>query len=685
MILPAVLFGLIQQSELQDVHIRAASLDRVVQQISEQFRSPMTISTNLKNQILVVEANQVSEATVRDQIAKAVDGTWEMKDSGWHLGQSAKQIGMEHDRREKLRLRMLEKTLEYRLKSRGFRTPLTSASALGFVNQMKSQQGSFFGPSEAEYGEPSQRLVTKILAKLNLAQIAKIDNGERQVLALKPNSMQQRLDMSLDKELDDYRKEIAIWSAALRQVDGNSDVTVKSGETSGGGQAVEAYAMPEEVDNILVSVYTTSSGPQELSILFLPKNPRESFMVTRANSTEGMFAAFTLQDIDSKESEDNDFKMSEESQEFAKFYGQDSASIPKEHLHRLVDQLADPVKRDPLSFGVSEMLAYDCVKLKQNIVAVLIDDDLTNQGVSFSNLELLKKLEDFLAGAVVRENGWIRLNLRTLEGMTVPRPELKRIIANVRVHRRVSLEDLSDIASVLPRSQNMSSIVRLLEGFSPSSSDESGEDDAIRAMGLLDMNEQNRAMSPAGIPYGELSQKVRQHLFESSFYNLRNQLKVVGGDRQLPNYALTEEPTLLAPNGIANSSIFRITREGQNMIRLTSKEQPEGFWASPREFGDLKVRMENPKDFPGNTDAIDFTKPMSRATKMVYRFLLSVNPTCYWTSSLERTTYSNDPPFTFESMPEDLRREFEMGYKNAKANFVRYKLNQNSTGKGDGG
>ena len=182
-----------QQSTLKDVHIAAMPLEKAIVQISSIYNSPMDVSVLLRSKTIFVEASQVTETEIRDQIAKTLNATWERKDQTWHLAKSAKQQQSDVDRGAIMRSRFLKKTLEIRKKSLEEKPGLTPESAVQIFHQLRNEEKRAQedknyllppGPSPSGYGLPNHRLLSRFLLKFGPTRIARIPNGHRVVFAL---------------------------------------------------------------------------------------------------------------------------------------------------------------------------------------------------------------------------------------------------------------------------------------------------------------------------------------------------------------------------------------------------------------------------------------------------------------------------------------------------------------------
>lgn len=664
---PLLLAFVFQQASLKDVHIHAAPLEKAIQKLSETYQSPMTVSNLIKDKVVFIEANQVSEEDVRDQIAKLVDASWEKKDSGWHLGQSTQQQGMMKQRRASIRRRFLGKTLEVRAKSQHTNANFNISFATQTYNQMANgNNGTFFGVGGAGYGSPEQRLMSRFLAKFDPNKISNVENGERAVFSTRPNAMQQTLGVSLNSEIAQYRSEYAIWKGVLDKFSKDSEGRVKGRQQTDGEdqdylEDQDRTLMPQEVSDILFSVYTSEDGIGELALMFVSKDPKEAGLMVSASTIEGLMS--TLKEEDFAQKQDPDFKLSPLATDFKNFLGRDLASIPKERLAQSLNTFADTMTRDPLSYGFSETLVHGAQKLKKNIVAILGDGSINVNEPGFSESYFEDRFLDIMGDVVAKEGNWIRMNALPFEGPAFPRADLKRIIARVRVNKTINLEDRAEIAALRPRIQRTSPIDGLIEAFIANDPDEDGDPDALRALGLLQQGEQARASSANGIAYGQLNPKLQRHLFECIYFNTRTHI-FLNEDSKIPqNSFAAYEPTLLAPNGIPNNAKFKIDVEGEAMIRYPMPDEPNGFTMTARAWGETKFRLDNPKDFPGSDMKIDLNAQVYRMTMNTFSFRLLLNLDCEWTTEVHKIFRPDRATFTLNTLPPDLKEEFLEGYK----------------------
>ena len=684
---PIVLALLLRQTSVQDVKVAAMPLEKAIQRVSEIYHSPMTVSNLLKDKIILISATQVSEAEVRDQIAKVVDASWEMKDSGWHLGQSPKQLTFEKQRRFALRSRMLRKTLEARSKSPSTSAIYDEGFASKNFHQMANSRGSFLGIPDSQYGLPEQRLMSRFLFKFDPNKIASADSGERVVFSLRPNAMQLPLDVSLQADIAQFRTESAIWKKTIEKL--RKDPESKIGRKQRGneedeespvtGETIED-TMPSDVGNVLFTVFSEESTGTEMSLIFLPTNPKEPYFTISASTSEAFFAGMTDADFAQKPSAD--FKLSQVSDDFQKFLGGQREEIQKDRLEANLKLFADPVTRDPLSYGLTEAISFDARKVNKNIIAVIGDESIRIAEPTFAETYFQDRFNDLIGDIIAKEGNWIRLNSLPFEGPVFPRHDLKRIIARIRLNKYVGLEDRAEIAALKPRGRRESTIDYFIYAFVSPTRAEGGDPDALRTLGMLLEVERNRAMSPTGISFGQLNAKLQRHLFECVYYNYRNTLALTESSKIDEESIVANETTLLAPNGISNASVFRIDQSHEDMIRCSMKDNPDGLVMSASGWGSMKFRLEHSKEYGGEDLGVDSNVKLFRVRMNMFDFRLTINADCEWTSHLEKLISINEPSFTLANIPNDLIEEFKAGYKAAEEELKDMKEQKKKDGDG---
>lgn len=697
-----VLAFCIQQISLKDVHIVAMPLDKAVTQLSKLYNSPMDVSNLLKDKIIIIDATQVAESEVRDQIAKTINASWERKEGLWHLTKSAKQQREDLDKAAAIRSRFLKKTLEIRKKSLDEKPNVTSASATQLFHQLRNEEKKAQedrnqmgppGPSPNGYGLPNHRLMSRFLLKFGAERIAAIPNGHRAVFALHPNPMQLPIGTDISEILAKYQREQNTWENAVfpllkdqEGIDQNQGIRVQhfqSSQQMGFGLDSSFGRISPDLKDLLFTVYCSQDGSYQFQLIGISQGEDRNAMIQIKGTTlEGAFAGMSAGDFEINPVEG--FKLSQESEDFKNFRENNFLKVPETRRSPLLAKLADPVSRDPLSFGLTEAFIFDAKRLKRNIVALVSDSQLNIFEPLYGDMLFQEKFKSILQDFISVDEKWIRMFAPPYSEPNLPRSELKRLIANVRANKKVGIFDRAAIASYRPRTNAYSYVEGLLDRFAESESGGYNDSDALKLIGLLSESEQLAASRPNGIPYRLLNSKAQQHLFECCFFNENNRVWFVTPKKR-PEYSyMVNEPTALAPKGIANNAALRIHVNVSTEIKEASDKGSSNISNDANGWGQVMYQVDHPEDDPGNIFTFDRARKLYLVTKTTYEFKLQVNDDCQWQSTLSSSEKQGSNTFTINSLPDYLKAEFEAGYKAAEnAAKIRKERLKNKGGGGE--
>ncbi|MEI8281313.1 MAG: hypothetical protein WCG75_02810 [Armatimonadota bacterium] len=680
MISLAIAFS-IHQTVLKDIHIVAAPLEKVVSQLGSIFHSSMDVSILLQTKIVLIDATQVSESEVRDQIAKTTNATWEKKGETWHLTKTAKQQREDEDKAAGMRARFLRKTLEIRQKALKEKPELTSTSAAQMYHQLNSEEEQAQknhdqmgrpGPSPAGYGLPNQRFMSRFLLKFGFDRIAAVPNGHRAVFCMSPNAMQSKMGIDLSDVVAKYRSEQAIWIKAVTPLEtdkegkassnGERTMYARSSDSFGYGLESSFGSMPPELKDILFTVYCSQDGGYQFRLVGIPQGDAPNIMYDiKATSYEGAFAGMEGSDFETKPVEG--FKLSQESEDFKNFRENQIAKISESRRATVIEKLADPVKRDPLSYALTESLVFDMRRYNHNIVAVVGDSQVNIAEPMFADLVFKPKFSEIIQDFFAKDDKWVRMTEAPFSEPNIPRSELKRLIANVRANKKVSLWDRAAIASFRPRTNTYSYIECMLDSFAGTVHEGYNDADALKLIGLMSESERLAATGPNGIPFSQLNTPARQHLFECCYYNQDNRIWFVTPNKRPQSNAIATEPTYLSPTGIPGTATLKITERNLEKIKEPDGQGSQNIANDANGWGQILYQVDHPEEFPGNPLKFDKTRKLFRIKITQYDFKLRMNADCEWQSSLTNADRIDNTTFTVGSLPDDMQADFDGGYK----------------------
>ncbi|MBS1700355.1 MAG: hypothetical protein JST12_01725 [Armatimonadetes bacterium] len=679
------------QTVLKDVHIAAMPLDKALDQLGQIYRSPMDVSVALKDKVILVDADQVSEQEVRDQIAKTINGYWEKKENTWHLTKSEKEFKQDDARVIKIRRRFLQKTLEMRESSLAenekYSPQLATQTFHQLVNEEKNRDPNGMGPpgpTPASYKLPHQRLFSQVLKLFGVDRIAAIPNGHRVVYALHPNKMQQPMDLDLTDLLDAYHKEELVWMDAVKPIAQNpaSDGKpvrqyVETGADDYSSELQKSFGvLPDNLANILFTVYCSEDGSYQMRLIGIPATKDVPPYQIGGTSFEGAFAGMSQEDFQLKPVEG--FKLSPDADDFRRFFESRIAGTSNADMKKLAAKFADPMAKDPLAYGFTETMVFDSRRTHHNVVACVSDSSLNIFEPFFGqvifeapNSDLVKDMADF-------DGKWVRIPYFPGQDENIPRRQLKNLIARVRQKKTVDLFDRAEIAASRRRTNSVSYIERLLDSFGSSVTDSGGDDDTLKIIGLLTSTEQAAAFRPAGIAYSQLNERLRAHLFECCFDNQTCRLQ---SDDRSANQLY--EATQIAPNGIPADAVFKVVPETHVEVKAADEKNAYGLMTDPKGWGSTKYQLEHPEDFLGTNFTLDKKHPLYKVDVSTYNIQLNLSPTVKWSSTLRNVVRTDSSTFTMDTFPDDLKADFDAGYKLAAEQAkVRRERRQKSGGGG---
>ena len=690
------------QAPLKDVHIGAMPLEKAVAQLSNIYHSPMDISTLLRGKVIIIEANQVSESEVRDQIAKTVNASWEKKENLWHLTKSAKQQEQDVQRGVAMRSRFLKKTIEIRQKSLQDKPELTPTSAIQMFHQLRNEEKKAQddknymqppGPSAAGYGMPNHRFLSRFLLKFGPDRIAAIPNGHRAVFALHPNAMQMPMGIDIDDLLAKYRAEQDTWlnsaGPLMREVEGvdqtNGERISHIGNSQQLGYDLESSfgSMPPELKDVLFSVYCSDDGAYQFRIVGIPQGEALNIMYDIKGTTfEGAFAGMEASDFQDKPVEG--FRLSQETDDFKHFFENGFEQVPLDRQKGLLTKLSDPVTRDPLSYGLTEALVFDAKRTKHNIVALGFDSQLNVFQPIFGDMLFQPRFRDLLQDFVSTDEKWIRMFEPPFSEPNLPRIEFKRLIANARESKKVSIFDRAAIAAYKNRNSAVSYTERLLDKFAEVSEENNSNPDALKLVGLLTEGERQVAFSGNGVRFGQLNLKAQQHLFECCFFNEHIRLQFIDQTKRPKSNAIASEPTYLLPTGIPNNAILQVSQKVKAMIKNPDDPDHGNLMTDAFGWGETIYQAEHPEDYPRSTYKFDKKRKLFRIQETIYDFKLRLGQNCEWQATMSSAERVGTDMFTIDSLPDDLKFDFEAGYK-AAAESAKLRREQAKKNGGGGG
>ncbi len=654
-------------------------LEKALLQIGHIYRSDLTCGVSLRNRIILVEAKDVTEASIRDRLADALDATWEQKDSGWFLTQTEAQRKVVGQRQYEYRLHSLDRLIQQRAEASETKGELNASRISDLQSRIKaneaaSQNSSKIAPPGPSYGLPNQRFLTRILQRIGSTELAQLGPGHRMVFALHPNSIQRKINVDLSPEFARASQEQAAWLSARPVGSGGVTQIYIGSEFAGVGPrppiqrtdpsySSSLVSWPNQVSNVLLAVFCDPNGIYTITVKVIPKNSLAIFS-----------ASATTREIQMEESTsgvkfEETFQLSSKAQQFqdwlSPFEAKPPRTVPSQNLF---DEFADPAGTDPLAYGLSESMCFLAHQMGKNLVACLDDDQIFVRNPATFEQWTQQPMDPETLRHVSIDDHWITVRKDLFADTNFPRPQLKNLIASTRRLNAFALEGQAAVAASHPRRETTGVWEYFTNRFILNTQPAEGNsDDGLKCIAYLSQNELSEALSARGIRFSKLNSMLQSHLVACVYDNLYSPLTVKESAlRGLP-IEFQNEPTLLVSNGISPTSTLFVETSKQILIRDEGTQTLKIGTTDPKSFGLMKYSLDHPKPNQRFGITWDANRKVSLVQQTTYTFRLDINDACYWTCSVKEATPLSNQTYTLDSLPDDIKREFDEGYRQGES------------------
>lgn len=661
------------QSTSKDIHIPAMGLERALQQISRTYQSELNCGVSLRNRIVLVEAEGVTEEAIRARLADALDATWEQKDSGWFLTQSDAQRKVVNQRQYEYRLHSLDRLIHQRSEALESKVELHADQISDLQRSLKANQVAKHR-SSSSYGLPNQRFLTRVLQRVGSAQLAQVGPGHRLVFAIHPNPVQKKLDLDLSAEFARASQEQAAWQSAKSAGTNSTTIISVTSEFAGVGPrppiqttdpsyTSSLIPWPSQISNVLLTVFCDPDGNYTIMVKVVPEGSSGIFSAT----------ATTLELQDNERAPisklSKNFQLSTKAQQFQDWLTPFEAKPPRTFpAQNLLNLFANPVSVDPLAYGLSERLAFLARQTGKNLVACLDDDQIfVRDPATFEDWFQQPMTPEILRHVSV-DGSWIIVRKDLFADANFLRPQLKNLVASTRRLNAFALDDQAAISASHPRRAATGVWEYFTKRFVLNTQpEEDNSDDGLKCIAYLSQNELSEALSSRGILFSKLNSTLQSHLISCVYDNLYSQLIVKeSAQRGLP-FAFQSEPTYLVPNGISPSSNFSLVTSKQVLIKDEGTQSLKIGTTDPKTFGLMKYSFDHPRANQPLGITWDANRKVSLVHQTTYTFRLDLNDACFWICSVKDTTPLSNQTYTLDSLPEDIKRKVDEGYRQGES------------------
>lgn len=637
----------IQQAALKDVHIAPTPLGSALQQLESIFGERLEVGAKLRDRVILIEANQVSGEELRFQIAKTLNSNWEKTSTGWHLYQDPKQLAQEKANIIQVRRRLLRNMFEDRIASLKRSPVYTETDAFNALIKQRTDQGFLVVPWN--FYTPDERLATRIIQKIGIDTLAAIEPNTRVVFTSRPNAMQRAFNFDWTEDYEKFEAESEIFERARAKLASANGVWKISKED---------VRSPKD---LCLTAFCNEMGFLYLDIEGIKQDSGSTENIWSGASIEAFVRIIFNREANkaSKPKSAFEYKPSPLTAEFNLFHGTEGSNLPNEKWRDLVVKFGDPVAVDPLTYLPGDALRAIAKREKKNMVALVDDNMYTADFEQFDEQFFEDGFVKFLDPFISFDSAWMRINVQPIGSFNVPRTLLKKIVNRVQSQGFISLRDEIDLLMSDPTPGQDLGMHGYLNDFQRLRVTTNFENAGARILGYMSQSDWERAMSPEGLPFTEMSGSMQREIYCAIFNQRRPELDHEEDQKVSKGYT-RQEVTNILPTGIPYRARLHLKQVIEPVVRSLASGEESTYPMTARAWGEsTREQIEDSKD------AADHWKKthenLVRGSYGHYILRLDLGSNYTWASTSIGYLGDIGKPFRFDQWPSDLKSAFESG------------------------
>lgn len=203
------------------VMLPAAPAPKIITELGNLVGVTLRSTGVFAKDVLLIDVHETPLSEVMARIADVAGGTWKSEQGAFRLTRTAEAENMQEDRERRYRMQVLEAEIatSKEIRDRSLTTEKAKQLSSEFQKaREKNPRYSFspYGPLGGSLNQtPSKRALLRLIANLDLTEIAMLDPGDRIVFSNKPTHMERALPVGSDDVLTKFVQEQNIWSDAV--------------------------------------------------------------------------------------------------------------------------------------------------------------------------------------------------------------------------------------------------------------------------------------------------------------------------------------------------------------------------------------------------------------------------------------------------------------------------------------
>lgn len=673
--------------------------------LSKAFGQKVEIATPLLNDTICARISNVPPKEAMEKIAETMNVTWEQKPGYLMLVQSPDQKLAERRYSETAAMeqaaKALGKTRDQVAKFKPFTTleAVTLKRELEQLSQTKVKQDDEFDDgfwrrqNQVDEKGPISRFLRRIATRITPAMLAVATKDRpRVVYATTPTATQIQLPFRVDDFLGQLQEEQNTWADTAKGKE------FEGPEAEGGGRyglgTTAAHTSPLELAGVkvILAISLEESANTYTGIVKLITGKGE---LTAESSIPFMgfdYEEYMARLDEQKKKPKREFTFTGFAKTFYELFKDAKPVIARKLPDEVRKRYLRPEEHEP-----NEELSYQYLsQLYENKNFVV-----HNFGEIFPEMIRANADLDQLTGSMARiakSDTWYTLSpldrLQARKNQLDPKT-LGPLVRKAEKSDCDSIEDQADFAIKLPRDSQLEWKYRQrIEILRPYQLPVYNDKNGLRIWATLNPNQRLALKNKAKIKLGELDQRTQAELYWSIFNESWNWFQVdyeafqtkegymTDGyeEFQQKAYGIWREPTEASPNGLTAGQIMKGSDETSQMVLAGADEKSR--YASPRvidltQAGQTAFMKKNPKKYPwANSEWERYNENELRIiSQRTISISVEVRPKLLKDYHLTEMHVLDPKVYTLETLPAELKKKFDEGYKQAQENDKHYPEN----------
>lgn len=205
----------------------AIPLSKALGDLSKQAGVGLYADASLASEPIVLRLKDVTTQQAMDRLASAMSAEWRKSPDGYELWRSPDLLTKLESQAMQVRSALLKKALDEKIKATQADKPFTADDADKLAQKInKTYEAASKGTEGQEWAEvyrmkdnyPDQRVLWRVVSRLDLSTLAGIGAGDRVVLSNLPTHMQRQISAELGDLGDQFKEEHNLFAAACQKL-----------------------------------------------------------------------------------------------------------------------------------------------------------------------------------------------------------------------------------------------------------------------------------------------------------------------------------------------------------------------------------------------------------------------------------------------------------------------------------